>query len=118
MAGAVFSPLAKQLSSGFGQTEACSARRLAEASSQRRSPSRLPGGTRKSRFHGDRRRALSYFAAINATVASSIRLLKPHSLSYQLETLTSRPETFVSVASKIDERASWLKSLETSGSAL
>ena len=59
-----------------------------------------------------------YFADINATVVSSIRLLNPHSLSYQLETLTRRPETLVSVASKIDERASWLKSLETSGSVL
>ena len=62
--------------------------------------------------------AAGYFAAINATVVSSIRLLNPHSLSYQLETLTRRPETLVSVASKIDERASWLKSLETSGSVL
>ncbi len=62
--------------------------------------------------------ATGYLAAINATVVSSIRLLNPHSLSYQLETLTRRPETLVSVASKIDERASWLKSLETSGSVL
>jgi len=62
--------------------------------------------------------AAGYLAAINAPVVSSIRLLKPHSLSYQLETLTRRPETLVSVASKIDERASWLKSLETSGSVL
>ena len=40
-----------------------------------------------------------YFAAISAMVVSSIRFEKPHSLSYQLLTLTSRPETFVSVAS-------------------
>ena len=59
-----------------------------------------------------------YFACINATVVSSIRLENPHSLSYQLDTLTRRPETLVSVASKIDERASWLKSLDTSGSVL
>ncbi len=30
-------------------------------------------------------------AFINATVVSSIRLQKPHSLSYQLQTLTSLP---------------------------
>src|SRR5688572_4657517 len=59
-----------------------------------------------------------YFAAIQAIETSSMRLEKPHSLSYQLETFTSRPETLVSVASKIDERASWLKSLETSGALL
>src|SRR6266567_8889541 len=53
-----------------------------------------------------------YFAAINAIVASSIRLEKPHSLSYQLDTLTRRPETLVSVASNIDDRASWLKSTD------
>jgi hypothetical protein len=57
-------------------------------------------------------------AAISATVASSIRLLKPHSLSYHDETLTRRPETLVSVASKIDERGSWLKSIDTSGAVL
>lgn len=57
-------------------------------------------------------------AAISATVVSSIRLLKPHSLSYQLDTFTRRPDTFVSVESKIDERGSWLKSLETSGAVL
>ena len=56
-----------------------------------------------------------HIADISATVVSSIRLENPHSLSYQLDTLTRRPVTFVSVASKIDERASWLKSLETSG---
>ena len=66
----------------------------------------------------DDARFARYFAAIKATVASSMRLLKPHSLSYQLETLTRRPATFVSVASKMLERGSWLKSLETRGSAL
>ena len=60
----------------------------------------------------------AHFADISATVVSSIRLENPHSLSYQLDTLTRRPETFVNVASKIDERASWLKSLETSGPVL
>ena len=59
-----------------------------------------------------------HIADISATVVSSIRLENPHSLSYQLDTLTRRPETLVSVASKIDERASWLKSLDTSGSVL
>ena len=47
-----------------------------------------------------------YVAFINATAVSSIRFENPHSLSYQLETFTSRPTTLVSVASKIDERAS------------
>ena len=50
----------------------------------------------------------AYFAPINAIVVSSIRLLKPHSLSYQDETLTRRPETFVSVASKFDDAGLWL----------
>src|SRR5262249_51709130 len=59
-----------------------------------------------------------YFAFTKATVASSIRLLKPHSLSYQLETFTRRPATLVRVASKMLERGSWLKSLETRGSVL
>ena len=48
----------------------------------------------------------AYRALINATTVSSMRLEKPHSLSYQLETLTSRPATFVRVASKIEERGS------------
>src|SRR6185437_7135756 len=59
-----------------------------------------------------------YFAAIQAITTSSMRLEKPHSLSYQLDTFTSRPETLVSVASKIDERGSWLKSTETRGAVL
>ncbi len=33
----------------------------------------------------------AYFAAINATVMSSMRLEKPHSLSYQLSTFTRVP---------------------------
>ena len=41
----------------------------------------------------------AYFAATSATVVSSIRLEKPHSLSYQLETFTSRPLTLVRVES-------------------
>ena len=59
-----------------------------------------------------------YFAVIKATVVSSIRLLKPHSLSYQEETLTKVPETFVSVESKLLEAGLWLKSIETRGSVL
>src|SRR6185437_15097455 len=64
------------------------------------------------------RESIGYFAAIHATATSSIRFEKPHSLSYQLDAFTSRPETLVSVASKIEERGSWLKSDETSGSLL
>lgn len=60
----------------------------------------------------------NYFALINATVVSSMRLLKPHSLSYHDETFTSRPETLVSVASKVDEAGLWLKSTDTSGAVL
>ena len=54
-----------------------------------------------------------------ASVVSSMRLEKPHSLSYQAQTLTSVPPiTLVSVASKIDECGSWLKSTDTSGSSV
>src|SRR5690242_10737885 len=53
-----------------------------------------------------------HFAAISAIVTSSIRLLNPHSLSYQLLALTSRPDTFVSVASNVDDAGSWLKSTD------
>ena len=67
-------------------------------------------------FH--RRRGGDYFAAISATVVSSIRLEKPHSLSYQLDTLTSRPDTLVSVESNVDDAGSWLKSTDTSGALL
>src|ERR1700681_3444470 len=59
-----------------------------------------------------------YRAAIKAIVVSSMRFEKPHSLSYHEDTLTSLPETLVSVASKTEERASWLKSIETSGAVL
>src|SRR5688572_10508603 len=62
--------------------------------------------------------ASGYFAAIQLITTSSMRLEKPHSLSYQLETFTSRPETLVSVASKVEEAGSWLKSTETSGALL
>src|SRR5690606_31849378 len=54
-----------------------------------------------------------------ATVVSSMRLEKPHSLSYQASTLTSVPSiTFVSVASNVAECGSWLKSMDTSGASL
>ena len=56
-------------------------------------------------LHNEWRAFHAYFAPINATVVSNIRLLKPHSLSYQLETLTRLPDTLVRVASKVDE---WL----------
>src|SRR5512139_1881956 len=60
-----------------------------------------------------------YLAFIRATVVSSIRLLKPHSLSYQLDTFTRVPSaTLVRVASKMLECGSWLKSTETSGAVL
>src|SRR4051812_14767100 len=62
--------------------------------------------------------ARPYFAAIQARVTSSMRLEKPHSLSYQLETFTRRPDTFVRVESKVEEAGSWLKSTDTSGAVL
>ena len=50
---------------------------------------------------------------------SSMRLEKPHSLSYQEVTLTSVPsETRVRPASKIELAGLWLKSDDTSGSVL
>ncbi len=52
-----------------------------------------------------------------ATAVSFMRLEKPHSLSYQDTTRTSLSSTiWVWVASKQDEWALWLKSMETSGS--
>src|SRR5436853_5246084 len=59
-----------------------------------------------------------YRAAIKAIVVSSMRLENPHSLSYHEDTLTSLPETLVRVASNTEERASWLKSIETRGAVL
>src|ERR1035437_966720 len=60
-----------------------------------------------------------YFAFMNATAVSSMRLLNPHSLSYQADAFTSVPfDTLVSVASKMLECGLWLKSTDTSGSVL
>ena len=53
-------------------------------------------------------RSAGYFAVISATVVSSMRFEKPHSLSYHDETFTRLPDTFVSVASKFDEAGLWL----------
>jgi|GEM_PF-7013924 len=59
-----------------------------------------------------------YLTAIIAAAVSSMRQEKPHSLSYQLMTRTKVPSmTFVSFSAKMDERGSWLKSVETSGSS-
>src|SRR5690348_12147624 len=66
----------------------------------------------------DRAPGRRHLAAISATVTSSIRFEKPHSLSYQLDAFTSRPDTFVSVASNVDDAGSWLKSIDTSGALL
>ncbi len=63
-------------------------------------------------------RVRDYFAFANATAVSSMRFEKPHSLSYQLDTLTRRPDTLVSVASNVDEAGLWLKSIDTSGASL
>ena len=46
----------------------------------------------------------TYFACISATVVSSMRLLKPHSLSYHEQTFTSLPSmTFVKLESYSDD---------------
>src|SRR3546814_19011374 len=58
----------------------------------------------------------NYFADIKATVVSSMRFEKPHSLSYHDDTLTRRPDTLVSVESKMLDAGLWLKSTETSTS--
>jgi len=60
----------------------------------------------------------AYLAVAKATVVSSMRFEKPHSLSYQLETFTRLPRTFVNVASKFDDAGLWLKSTDTSGAVL
>jgi len=49
---------------------------------------------------------------------STTRFEKPHSLSYHDATLTWRPMTFVSPASKIDEAGSPTMSVETIGSSV
>src|SRR3954470_12292118 len=57
-------------------------------------------------FHGT---ASLYFAFMNATVVSSMRLEKPHSLSYQPPTFTSVPSaTLVNDASNVQEAGLWL----------
>ena len=58
-------------------------------------------------------------ACMAASVVSSMRLEKPHSLSYQEQALTRVPPiTRVMPASKFDEVLVWLKSIETSGASL
>ena len=55
----------------------------------------------------------------SSAAVSDIRLEKPHSLSYQLITRTRPPSTTaVWVASKVDEKATWLKSELTRGAVL
>ena len=60
----------------------------------------------------------NYLADISATVVSSMRFEKPHSLSYQDDTFTRRPDTLVRVASNVLDAGLWLKSTETRGSVL
>src|SRR5882724_2138615 len=51
-----------------------------------------------------------------ATAVSTMRLEKPHSLSYQLSTRTSLPSiTWVCLRSKVELAGLWLKSDDTSG---
>lgn len=72
-------------------------------------------GAFHGQFHGQLH---DHLADIKATVVSNIRFEKPHSLSYQLETLTRLPDTFVKVESKVEEWLSWLKSTDTKGAVL
>src|SRR5690606_32605500 len=76
--------------------------------------------SKKKRRAGDpallRYGSADYLAFIKATVVSSMRLEKPHSLSYQDETLTRLPDTLVSNESTVLDAGLWLKSIETSGS--
>ena len=76
-------------------------------------PKEKPPGANREAFLLQR---LNYLAVIKATVVSSMRFEKPHSLSYHDETLTRRPDTLVRVESKFDEAGLWLKSIDTSGS--
>jgi hypothetical protein len=54
----------------------------------------------------------------SATAVSSMRLEKPHSLSYQLDNYTMRPHPLDRVGSYLDEAGLWLKSIDTSGASL
>src|SRR6202012_605789 len=80
-------------------------------------PAPLPD-PRPASQHRGARGAITYFALASATAVSSMRFEKPHSLSYQLDTFTRRPDTLVSVASNVDEAGLWLKSIDTSGALL
>jgi hypothetical protein len=66
-----------------------------------------------------RRKAGALTALPRRRSASTIRLEKPHSLSYQEKTFTTRsPETMVNGASKIEECGLPMMSHETMGSSL
>src|SRR5690606_33083627 len=62
--------------------------------------------------------ASDYLADISATVVSSMRLEKPHSLSYHEPTLTRLPETLVRPSSTVLDAVVWLKSTDTNGSSV
>ena len=80
-------------------------------------PKKMPHSSKRGIFGTDLTGGLgNYLAAINATVVSSMRFEKPHSLSYHDDTLTNRPDTFVRVESKLLDAGLWLKSTDTSGS--
>ncbi len=67
------------------------------------------------RFSG-LRALLRQMVLASATAVSAMRFEKPHSLSYQLRMRTKVPSmTLVWSKWKIDERGSWLKSIETLG---
>ena len=72
-------------------------------------------GHRRRQADTGRQPGTDHLALTSATVVSSIRLEKPHSLSYQLVTFTRRPLTLVRVLSKVEDAGLWLKSTETSG---
>lgn len=100
------------------QNRYCLFRQFAKDNKKARPASSRTGPERRAGRLAAAVRVRDYFAFANATAVSSMRFEKPHSLSYQLDTLTRRPDTLVSVASNVDEAGLWLKSIDTSGASL
>ena len=76
-------------------------------------------GTSNSGFRNGKNKNQTYFSFAARAIKSPMRLEKPHSLSYQLTTLTMRlPTTLVRPASMIELCGSWMMSLLTIGSSV
>ena len=102
---------------GHGQRLTSVRTRSSDARSGVRSRVGRPRRTLDPRFReGDVQPQISFAIA---TAVSAMRFEKPHSLSYQESTRTKLPSiTLVWSRWKIDERSSWLKSIETFGSSV